>query len=143
MGANNLTVGTNNLSTTFSGLIEGGQGGSLTKVGTSKFTLIGSSSVDTYTGGSTVSGGTLIVTNHLYSPTGTAVQVNAGTLGGTGKIGGAVTVGTGSGTGAFLAPAAGMTVQATLIIHSALTLNADATYTCTFRAKPNKPGATR
>ena len=139
LGANNLTVGTNNLSTTFSGLIEGGQGGSLTKVGTGTFTLIGSSSVDTYTGGSTVSGGTLIVTNRLYSPTGTGpVQVNAGTLGGTGKIGGAVTVGTGSGTGAFLAPAAGMTVQATLIIHSALTLNADATYTCTFRAKPNK-----
>ena len=138
LGANNLTVGTNDLSTTFSGLIEG-EGGSLTKVGTGTFTIIFSNLTDTYSGGSTVNGGTLIVTNRLYSPTGTGpVQVNAGTLGGKGRIAGAVTVGTGSGTGAFLAPAAGMTVQATLIIHSALTLNADATYTCTFRAKPNK-----
>jgi len=47
-----------------------------------------------------------------------------------------VTVGTGS--GAFLAPAAGTTVQATLTIQSALTFNTDATSTCTFRAKQNR-----
>ena len=144
LGANNLTVGTNNLSTTFSGLIEGG--GSLTKVGTGTFTLIGSGSVGTYSGGSTVSGGTLIVTNRLYSATGTGpVQVNAGTLSGKGKIAGPTTISTGSGAQElFLAPAAATTVQATLVIHSSLTLNADATYLCTFRARTaeTRPRAT-
>ena len=51
-----------------------------------------------------------------------------------GTIAGAVTVGTGSGTGAFLAPAAGTTTQARLTIQSAVTLNSDATYTYTFKA---------
>jgi len=143
LGSNNLTVGTNNLSTTFSGLIEDGPSGkvagSLTKVGTGTFTLSNASLTDTYTGGTTVSGGTLIVNNRNYSATGTGpVQVTAGTLGGKGKISGAVTVGTGSGTGAFLAPAAGTTVQATLTIRSALTFDTDATYTCTLRAKQNR-----
>ena len=64
--------------------------------------------------------------------------MNSGTLGGSGIISGSTTIGTGSGTGAFLAPAAGSSVRATLTIRSALTFNADATYTCTFRAKPNK-----
>ncbi len=37
---NNLTVGSNNLSTNFSGMIvDGGSGGSLTKVGTGKLVL--------------------------------------------------------------------------------------------------------
>src|SRR5205814_4195585 len=44
LGANNLTVGTNNLSTTFSGLMQdggtnGGIGGSLTKAGSCDLTL--------------------------------------------------------------------------------------------------------
>jgi hypothetical protein len=47
-------------------------------------------------------------------------------------------VGRGSGTGAFLAPAAGTTVPGTLTIQGALTFNADATYTCTFKANPNR-----
>jgi hypothetical protein len=63
------------------------------------------------------------------------VQVNAGTLGGKGIIAGAVTVGTGSGAGAFLAPALGPKKQNTLTLQSALTFNADATYTYTFRAR--------
>ena len=142
LGSNNLTVGTNNLSTTFSGLIEDGPSGkvagSLTKVGTGTFTLSNASLTDTYTGGTTVSGGTLIVNNRNYSATGTGpVRVTAGTLGGKGKISGAVTVGTGSGTGAFLAPTVGSNVQATLTIQSALTFNADATYTYTFRKNRN------
>ncbi len=50
-----LTVGGNNVSTTFSGILSGG--GSLTKIGTgSTLTLNGS---NTYTGGTTVSAGTL------------------------------------------------------------------------------------
>ena len=107
LGANNLTVGTNNLSTTFSGLIQdggvsGGTGGSLTKTGNGKLTL---SNANTYTGGTTVTKGTLLVTNRTGSATGTgAVQVNAGTLGGTGKINGALTIGAGTTSGAILLP---------------------------------------
>ena len=106
LGANNLTVGTNNLGTTFSGLIQdggsgGGTGGSLTKAGSGKLTLTKS---NTYTGGTTITKGTLLVTNRSGSATGTgSVQVNAGTLGGTGRISGAATIGTAAGT----APASG------------------------------------
>jgi hypothetical protein len=57
--------------------------------------------------------------------------VNAGTLGGSGKIAGTVIVGTGSGTGAFLAPSAGSNQPATLTLKKTLTFNADATYTYT------------
>jgi hypothetical protein len=64
--------------------------------------------------------------------------VNAGILGGKGIVAGATTIGTGTGTGAFLAPAAGSNVQATLTIQSALIFKADATYTYTFRAKRNR-----
>ena len=66
------------------------------------------------------------------------MQTNAGTLAGTGIIAGATIIGTGGGTGAFLAPAAGMNGQATLTIQSALTFNGDATYTCTFRGNRNR-----
>src|SRR5262245_13199318 len=103
LGANRLTVGSNNLTTTFSGVIQdggGGTGGSLTKMGNGKLTL---SNASTYTGGTTLTKGTLLVTNTTGSGTGTgAVQVNKGTLGGTGIITGAVTVGTGTRSGAIL-----------------------------------------
>jgi fibronectin-binding autotransporter adhesin len=96
LGANNLTVGSNNLSTAFSGIIEDGtyrSGGQLSKAGRGTFTLSGA---NTYTGGTAVSGGTLLVTNQTGSATGTgAVQVNAGTLGGTGSIS-PVTIGNGT-----------------------------------------------
>jgi hypothetical protein len=59
-------------------------------------------------------------------------MVNTGTLGGSGIIAGAVTIGTGSGSGAFLTPGIGTNKQTTLTIQSALTLNPDATYTYTF-----------
>ena len=84
LGGVNLAVGANNLSTNFSGLIQdggvsGGTGGSLTKTGNGKLTL---STANTYTGGTTVTNGTLLVRNKTGSATGTgAVQVNAGTLG--------------------------------------------------------------
>ena len=115
-----LTVGSNNLSTAFSGALNVG---SLTKIGAGTFTL---SAVNTYTGGTAVNAGTLLINNTSGSGTGSgAVQVNAGTLGGIGTIAGAVTIGTGSGPGAFLSPGQS---PGTLTIQSALTLNSDATY---------------
>ena len=134
LGANTLTIGTNNQSTTFSGVIQ--DSGGLTKTGAGTLTLTGA---NTYTGNTTVSAGMLAVSNSNESATGTgSVNVQAGALGGKGIMSGAVTIGTGNGRRAFLAPAAGTNVQATLTIQSALTFNADAIYNCTFRAKRNR-----
>jgi autotransporter-associated beta strand protein len=134
LGSHKLITGSNDLSTTFSGTIQ--DTGSLEKIGDGTLSL---SSENTYTGGTTVDAGTLVVANTTGSATGTgAVNVSAGILGGGGIIAGPVAVGTGSGAGGFLAPAAASSVQATLTIQSALTFNADATYTYTFRAKRNR-----
>src|SRR5215467_11960600 len=131
LGANNLTVGTNNLGTTFSGLIQdggsgGGTGGSLTKAGTGKLTLTKS---NTYTGGTTITKGTLLVTNRSGSATGPgSVQVNAGILGGTGRISGAATIGTATATAAAtLAPGNGGQLGALTLLNT-LTFNSRATY---------------
>ena len=83
LGSNNLTAGGTNLSTTFSGVIQG-TGGTLSKSGTGTLTLSGT---NTFTGGTTVSQGALMVTGSLAS----GVTVNSGgTLGGSGTITGAV-----------------------------------------------------
>ncbi len=119
-----MTIGSNNLNTTFSGIIQ--NTGSLTKIGTGTLTLSGA---NTYPGRTTVSAGALQVSNQSGSGTGTgAVQVNAGTLSGKGIIAGGVTVGTGSGAGAFLAPSEGAFKATTLTIQSALSFKADGTY---------------
>ena len=65
LGANALTVGSNNLSTTVSGVIadggaNGGTGASLVKTGTGTLTLTGT---NTYTGGTTFAGGTVSVSS--------------------------------------------------------------------------------
>lgn len=57
LGAKNLTVGGNNSTTPFSGILSGA-GGSLTKVGTGTITLTGA---NTFTGATTVSAGTLLL----------------------------------------------------------------------------------
>jgi autotransporter-associated beta strand protein len=133
LGHKNLTIGSNNLTTEFSGNIQ--NNGSLTKVGTGTLTLSGA---NTYNGSTTVTAGVLNVSNTTGSGTGSGpVQVNSGTLGGHGRIAGAVTIGTGSGTGAFLAPADGTATRATLTIQNPLTFNSDATYTYSYRAKSN------
>lgn len=143
LGRQIFSVGTNNLSTSFSGVLyPGGPGGTgdgtgaLTKIGSGTLTLSGA---NLYTAGTTVSAGTLVISNATGSGTGTgSVQVSAGTLGGKGTIAGMVTVGTGSGAGAFLAPASGTKQQAVLTIQSTLTFNSDSTYSYTFKAKENK-----
>jgi len=140
LGKKKLIAGTNDLSTTFSGTIQDSADlrfpGSLQKIGNGALTLAGDGS--TYTGATTVEGGKLVVANQSGSGTGTgSVSVNRGKLGGSGIIAGATTIGTGSGIGAFLAPAAAQATSqpATLTIQSALTFNADATYSCTFKAE--------
>jgi len=141
LGGRTLTIGSNSLSTTFAGVmadggISGGTFGSLTLASTGSLEL---SNASTYTGNTTVSSGTLIVSNVTGSATGPGtVRVNAGTLGGNGLISGKLFVGTGSGTGALLAPAHGTNKQANLTIKKSITLDKDATYTCTFRVKNNR-----
>ena len=142
MGPYNIAVGVNNLSTTFSGVMQESdphEPGSFTKIGNGILTLTGANS---YTGGTTLSAGGLVVGNTIGSATGAGpVQTNGGTLGGSGIIAGAVTIGTGSGAGAFLEPSVGVVKPSSLSIQSALTFKADSTYTYnlnTKRAKADK-----
>ncbi len=137
VGTRNLTVGSDGLSTVFSGVIhDGGRFGSLSKIGAGTLILSGASD---YIGVTTVKAGTLLVANLTGSGTGVgAVAVKAGTLGGSGIITGAVTVGTGSSKGAHLAPAGVSHQPATLTLQDSLTFNADATYSCTMKAKGQK-----
>ena len=87
LGANNLTIGSNNLSTTFAGVIAGGSGGSLTKIGSGTLILAGANA---YTGNTNVNRGVLQVDGSITSNT----FVNrGGTLAGTGTISGSVTNG--------------------------------------------------
>jgi autotransporter-associated beta strand protein len=69
LGGNNLTIGSNNLSTTFSGAIQdggdfGGGGGSLTKIGSGTLILSGA---NTYTGDTNVNRGVLQVDGSITS----------------------------------------------------------------------------
>lgn len=84
LGANKLTVGSNNTSTAFSGVIQdgapgggGGTGGLLTKSGTGTLTLSGA---NTYTGATTVNAGTLLVNGSITSNV--TVNNSGTTLGG-------------------------------------------------------------
>lgn len=84
LGANALTVGGNDLSTTVSGVIaDGGVGGALVKVGTGTLTLSGT---NTYTGATTVNTGALEVDGSIATSSLLTVN-NGGTLIGTGTVG--------------------------------------------------------
>ncbi len=91
-----LTVGNGNGDSTFNGTIQDVEGGSgtLRKIGTGTLTLGGA---NTYTGGTRIDGGTLLVNNTSGSGTGAQpVNVNNGaTLGGNGIVGHLVTVNNG------------------------------------------------
>ena len=115
LGSKNLTVGGNQQSTLFSGVISDGQapgrpgagpftGGSLTKVGNGTLTLTG---LNTYTGGTNLNGGILAVNSDINLGTG-PLSFNGGTLEALGSGGGiisskAITLSEGGGT--FLADA--------------------------------------
>ena len=122
LGGKELTVGSNNLSTTVTGVLaDGGSGGytgaSLVKVGTGRLTLSG---VNTYTGATTVDGGTLAVNGDITASSG--VTVNAGgILGGTGIVGNTTIA-----SGGALAP--GNSVG-TLTVSGNLTFSAGSSYT--------------
>ena len=80
LGANQLTVGSNNASTIFSGVIQdggigGGTGGSLTKTGTGMLTLSGNNS---YTGDTNIEGGVLAAGSLHALGTGSVFILNGG-----------------------------------------------------------------
>jgi autotransporter-associated beta strand protein len=130
-----LLIGTNNRSTEFDGLIL--DSGSWTKVGTGTLTL---TVANTYTGVTTVLSGTLKVNNTAGSGTGTAaVKVSGGTLGGRGIISGKVTVGTGGGTLAAIAPSQGASNPTTITLQNLLTFKRNGRYL--YRLNTNKSTA--
>ena len=123
LGTNTLTIGTNNLSAIFSGLIQGE--GSLVKVGSGKLTLMGA---NTYSGGTLLSSGTLLANNSSGSATGSgSVEVKGGILSGGGTIGGSVKIGGGHGSTPVLGPGERGTVPGTLTILGRLNLFSNAT----------------
>jgi len=95
LGSNNLTVGSNSVSTIFSGVLRdggqnGGTGSSLTKIGSGTLTLSGT---NTYTGATIIKGGVLQIDGSITSNTfvGPSGSNHSATLAGTGMIHGSVT----------------------------------------------------
>ena len=103
-GTPTFTVGGNNVSSAFSGVIKNTAGTlALVKTGTGALTLSGT---DAYTGATTVSFGTLLVNGSIASSSGVSVASGA-TLGGSGSvptISGAGLVSVGNSPGILTAP---------------------------------------
>jgi outer membrane autotransporter protein len=123
LGSKELTTGLNNLSTVVSGVIAdggaaGGTGGSLIKVGTGTLTLSGA---NIYTGNTAVNGGTLLVNGSLGPG---PVDVSSGAaLGGTGTIGGPVTIQNGGMLTPGVSPVPGTLTMGSLTLNSGSILN--------------------
>lgn len=140
LGDFTLTVGGNNQSTAFSGLIEDvtseGSQGTIKKVGTGTLRL---SDANTFRRGIVTLEGTVVIENQTGSGSGPgSVTVQAGTLAGKGIIAGPTTIGTGGGPGAFLAPGAASKQPRTLTLQKAITFKGDATYTYKLNTKKAK-----
>jgi autotransporter-associated beta strand protein len=125
-----LTLGSNNLSTEYDGAIindlDSGRCGGLIKVGTGTLTL---TAANEYCLGTTIYSGAVVVKNHNGSGTGGGpVTVAGGTLGGRGIISKDVTVGTGAGTGAVIAPSQGASNPITITLQKTLTFKTDGSY---------------
>jgi autotransporter-associated beta strand protein len=84
LGNNRISVGANNASTSYSGVLSGT--GGLTKVGSGSFNLTGNNS---YTGTTNVSAGALLVNGDNSAATGAFTVDSGGLLGGSGTVGGA------------------------------------------------------
>jgi autotransporter-associated beta strand protein len=111
-GSRPVIVGSNNLSTTFSGVIEGSSRG-LSKIGTGTLTLSGA---NLFQGGSGVHAGQLIVNGSIIAP----LKVVGGILGGSGTTAGVTVY-----DGAALSPG---TSAGILHVEGNLGLNLGATY---------------
>jgi len=85
-----------------------------------------------YSGGTIIKTGTLLAATNAGSATGTGSVrvVNSATLGGPGRISGAVTVGDGTHSGATLLGGSNATTRGTLSIDNTLTFNSLSTYKC-------------
>ena len=94
-----LTFGQNNANTTFNGLISGT--GSLIKVGYGVTSLPVASTINSYTGGTTINGGTLYLYNCVTPAAGTLTPLGTGviTLGATGTNSGMLVIQTAGGNG--------------------------------------------
>jgi autotransporter-associated beta strand protein len=120
LGGKNLTVGGNNLSTTFSGIVQdggsfGGVGGSLAKVGTGTLTL---TNTNTYTGATTITSGALQVDGSIATSSLTTVN-SGGTLDGIGAVGNTqINSGGTFAPGASGIPGTSMTVSGNLALQS-------------------------
>jgi autotransporter-associated beta strand protein len=115
LGGETLTVGSNNLSTVVSGVIDGSPG-NLVKVGTGTLTLSG---INTYTGSTTVSGGALEVDGSIAS----ATQVDSGA-----RLSGAGTINADANISGALAPGNAATPAGTLTVTGNLAFSSAALY---------------